>query len=597
MNMKYLSKFKIFVFAVAAMAGFLSCQDFLNRPDPSRYTLADFYKTDAQLLQAANILYSSPWHDFTRGFIGVGDMQAGNHYAGKNAFCMLNHSSTDIEEILSNMSASLWSVNARANTTLENFKQYPSPNVTEEGKNKAKGEILVWKAMAYFYLVRIYGAVPIIHDNSAMAASGKFNEVARIKIDQVYKYIVMCLEEAIRCLPETSEPGRIDRYSAYGLLAKVYLTKSGYGQSGTRNQEDLDKAKQYAEEVVLNSGRVLEPDYASLFDGRSNKNPEGLLSWHWTVQGNVYTAANYFQAELGMKGFDEWNCWGDWTGPSVDLQRAFGEDATKLNTRQNMDKRRKATMMMYGDTYDYFWTDHPTKKDKDGNDVAFPNGFDYTLFRTKIAGEFASSTGANAVKYLVGNNFDHAAKMGQAMPVQMACGNATHILRLADVYLVYAEAILGNNESTSDEKALRAFNAVRTRAGVEGKSAITFDDIMLERRLELAYEGDNWFDFVRLAYYKPEDALDRLKAQERRAWLGLNGGEGTYLFDGVEGVTTGGDGLPTPRINEGEDIGEKTWTVDVFTVPFPDTDVQMNPKMSDSAEPEDFKLEDISFDY
>ena len=572
------------------MAGFSSCADFLNRPDPAAYTLADFYKTDLQLQQAANILYNSPWHDFTRGFIGVGDIQAGNHYAGSNGFYMLNHSSAGIEEILSNMSASLWSVNARANTTLENINMYAGPSTTEKGRNTAKGEVLVWKAMAYFYLVRIYGAVPIIHDNSAMMASGDYNSVGRIKIETVYDYIVMCLEQAIQWLPEENEPGRIDKYTAHGLLAKVYLTKSGFGQSDTRNQEDLDKAKENARQVVRNSGRILMPEYSDIFRGSNNHSDESLLAWHWTVSGDVYTAANYFQAELGMKGFDEWNCWGEYNGPSVDLQRAFGEDASKLSTRQNADKRRKATMMMYGDVYDYFWRDHPVV-----NEVAFPNGFDYTLFCTKVAGLFASPTGANVVKQLAGNNADHQAELGLPMPRQMAAGNSTHILRLADVYLVYAEAILGNSASTSDPEALYAYNEVRTRAGVSGKQSINFEDIMLERRLELAYEGDNWFDFVRLSYYKPADALARLVAQERRPWRDLSGTEG-YLMKGVEGITIGGDGLETPRINEGEDFGQSSWDQGVFTLPFPDTDVQMNPKMSDDAPHEDFDLSKISFE-
>lgn len=45
----------------------------------------------------------------------------------------------------------------------------------------------------------------------------------------------------------------------------------------------------------------------------------------------------------------------------------------------------------------------------------------------------------------------------------MANGLSTHILRLSDIYLVYAEAVLGNSESTSDASALAAFNAVRSR--------------------------------------------------------------------------------------------------------------------------------------
>ena len=594
--MKYLLKFKTCLFIAVLLMSLSSCQDFLNRPDPGSYTLADFYENDEQLLQSVNVLYNSPWHDFSRGFIGVGDGQSGNHYSGGGGWWMLNHTESGIQEALADMSAALWSVNARANTTLENINMYAGSGTTEAGRNTAKGEVLVWKAMSYFFSVRIYGAIPIIHDNSAMMASGEYNTLFRTKIDKVYDYIVMTLEQAIKWLPEQNRPGRIDRYSAYGLLAKVYLTKSGYGQSGSRNQADLDKAKEYAAKVINESGRELEPEYSDIFRGSNNFTREALISWHWIALDD-WTCANMQQSDLAPGGFDEHNCWGQWNGPSIDLQNAFGEDALKLNTRNNNDKRRKATMMMYGDVYEYFWRDKPTKP-KAGSDtetVTFSNGFDVTMFFVDVCGQFYCPTGANAVKHLAGNNADHIAELGIPMPGQMATGLSTHILRLADVYLVYAEAVLGNNASTSDAGALKAFNAVRSRAGVPEKTSITFDDIFLERRLELAYEGDFWYDFVRLAYYNSNDALDRLNRQERRNYTGLISYTGFvgYLDKGEEGVTMGTDGLPTPRINEDQNTGQPFLSASIFEVPFPQTDLNMNPSLL--QEPQDFDISTLSY--
>ena len=574
-----IDKFKTCLFVVAITIGLLSCEDFLHRPDQSAYTLADFFQNDEQLLQAANILYSSPWHDFSRGFINVGESMSGNHYSGGSSFWRLTLASSASNEILGDMSASLWAVNARANTTLENINMYSGSGTTLQGRNTAKGEVLVWKAMAYFYMVRIYGAVPIIHDNSELMASGAYNSLFRATLENVYDYIIMTLEQAIEWLPERNKSGRIDKYSAYGLLAKVHLTKSGLGRSGDRNQADLDKVREYAGKVVNESGRVLEPEFANIFRGSNNFTREALISWHWIALGN-WTCANPLQADLAPDGFAEFSPWGGWNGPSLDLQAAFGESAYRLNNRMNTDKRRKATMMMYGDVYEYFWRDHPVR-DKFGTDgaekVNFSNGFDFTKFFRDVHGTFHSSTGANAVKHLAGNNADHVAEMG--MPIAnhaMSTGLATHILRLSDVYLVYAEAILGNAASTTDSEALRAYNAVRRRAGVAEKSSITFDDLFLERRLELAYEGDFWYDFVRLSYYKTDDALARLNAQERRNYSGING----YYMDGVEGRFTEDDeGRLSPRVNEEDPTGQPYSSI-VFTVPFPITDLQMNPNLT-----------------
>jgi hypothetical protein len=88
------------------------------------------------------------------------------------------------------------------------------------------------------------------------------------------------------------------------------------------------------------------------------------------------------------------------------------------------------------------------------------------------------------------------------------------ILRLADVYLVYAEAILGNNGTTSDGDALKYFNKVRARAGVDIVTAITPTLLRTERRVELAFEGQYWIDLVRYSYYDPTNAVKFLNDQD-----------------------------------------------------------------------------------
>lgn len=161
----------------------------------------------------------------------------------------------------------------------------------------------------------------------------------------------------------------------------------------------------------------------------------------------------------------------------------------------------------------------------------------------------------------------------------MATALATHILRLADVYLIYAEAKLGNSASTSDAGALAAFNAVRSRSikNVTPKASLTFDDIFNERRKELSCEGDNWFDLVRLSYYNPEGAKDRIAAQERGFWNNIDG-----YFKGeaqASDVTLGSWKVVRSNIQ--------------FTIPFPDTDLAANPRLSE--EPVSFDFSSIGY--
>lgn len=539
------------------------CEDFLNRPTEDNYTVDSFYQTDEQCFQAVNPVYNSPWYDFQRGFFKVGEVLSGNYYWGSSPYLTFTINSTD--EDLTNMSASLWSVNAYCNGIIENIDMKAGPGVSEYAKNTVKGEALVWKAMTYFYLVRTFGAVPIIHNNSAMISAGDYNQIFKATIPNVYDYIIMTLEKAIEWLPESNDPGRIDRYSAYGLLAKVYLTKAGYGMSGSRNQDDLDKAAEYAGKVIDESGRNLLPVYSDVFRLKNNYSEESLLAWHWVVS-NQWTSQNSLQSDLGIQGIDEYGAsWGGYRGPSVDLQDAFGENALSL-TRNNVDARRKATMMMYGDKYDYFWVDK--------------GGLDYTAFAVESM-EYQSPVGANEVKHIVGNDNDHQIGIGHAM-ARMATSLSTHLLRLSDVYLIYAEAVLGNSASTSDAKALKAFNDVRGRSvqGYEAKTSITWQDIWKERRLELACEGDRWYDYVRWHYYEPAKAIAEIKAQRRNQYIGL----GQYYTTGVlDPENTYYDtGATAPNVTDAH-----------FQLPFPDTDLTMNPNLL--LDPVEFDLSTIQY--
>ena len=561
--MKQLNILKSLGLCSIMLAGLTSCEDFLDRPTIDSYVVDGFYQSDEQCRQAVNTIYNSPWYDFQRGFFKIGEVLSGNYYWGSSPYLSFTINSTD--EDLVNMSASLWSVNAYCNSVIENIDMKSGPDVSEEVKRNVKGEAIVWKSMAYFYLVRCFGGVPIIHNNSELISAGGYNNLKRATAENVYDYIIMNLEKAIEWLPEKdiTKNGRFDKYTAYALLSKVYLTKSGLGQSGSRNSDDLAKAASYADKVITQSGRQLLPNYSDIFRLENNVSDEAIISWRWVVS-NIWTSQNTLQSDLAMVGFSEYgDTWGGYAGPSVDLQDAFNENAMSL-TRNNFDERRKATMMMYGDTYDYFWSDK--------------NGFDYNYFCMEYSTgpqEFQCPTGANNVKHLVGNNSDHVAGIGTSM-ARMATSLATHLLRLSDVYLIYAEAVIVNNGSTSDAKALDAFNAVRGRSvkSETPKTVITWEDVWKERRLELACEGDRWYDYVRLHYYDPQRAINELKSQRRSFYNGLGSYYKSEVFNAEEVYYD-----PTPDI--------PNVTSASFELPFPDTDLTMNPNLKLEPEHDD----------
>lgn len=546
------------IFTAALTLSVSSCGDFLDRPAEDSYNVDNYYQTDAQCKAGVNYLYNSPWYDFQRGFIKVGEVLSGNYYWGSSPYLTFTVNGTD--EDLVNMSYSLWAVIGHANTVYNSLK---GATASESVRNACMGECLTWKAMAYFYLVRTFGDVPIIHDNSEELVSGTYNEKYKVQKSDVYEYIIMTLEKALELLPKTNDAGRVDYYCAEGLLAKVYLTKAGV--SGTLSADDLAKAASYAKDVIDNSGRSLLENYEDVFRLANNKSAESLIAWRWTSEGQIWTAQNTLQSDLGITGFDEFgDCWGGYAGISVDLQEAFGVkllDNEPSSWENYTDTRCHGTMMLPGYKYSYFWTDK--------------GGFDYLKFiydtdYNTSGGTLQSDTGSNTVKHLYGNAQDHVDGAGVSAKY-MYNSLATHLLRLSDVYLIYAEAKMGTAKSTTDESAIDAFYKVRHRAvsNYVKSTTLTWDEVWKERRLELAMEGDRWYDYVRVSYYDPQFCIDELKAQKRNAIFGLNDLYKAYY-------ETGKWNVDESSMKYDIQTAAPNVTTSSFILPFPTEDVVFN---------------------
>ncbi|MGM9770203.1 MAG: RagB/SusD family nutrient uptake outer membrane protein [Candidatus Cryptobacteroides sp.] len=561
---------RIFGSLMAGMAalGMLSCEKFLDRPAEDSYNTSNFYLNDEQCIQGVNYIYNSPWYDFQRGFIKIGEVMSGNMYWGSSPYMNFTTNATD--ENLKDMSYSLWAVNGHVNAVLVNINAADGPS--RAVKNQCMGEAITLKALAYFFMVRTFGEIPIVHSNSELLGTNDYNNIYKVTRKNAYEYIIMNLEKAMSLLPKKTSgwDNRIDYYAAEALLSKVYLTMAGI--DGSLDQDLLKKAAMYAKDVIDNSGRTLTPTYSDIFrlsPSLYNQTGEPLISWMWTVDGNQWTRQNTLQSDLGMVGFDEFgDVWGQWGGPSVDLMDAFGvSPADNPSVRATeQDKRRKVTMMMAGDFYPYFW------QDKGGFDVL---RFMYDAeYGAGGPGEFCGPCGAQNCKHLYGNNADHESALGKSAD-RMAYELPTHILRLADVYLIYAEAsfLTGN---TAD--ALEYVNKVRERAGVTPLTSLTVKDIWKERRLELAGEGDYWYDFVRRSYYDMAGVKAELKAQRRNAWWNLNSVYKTWYESGkktweVDETDCRYDSdTPAPNVTDG-----------VFTLPFPQEDVVNNPHLLEPA--------------
>ena len=574
------------VMAGVLALGFCSCQEFLNRPGEDNYNTSNFYQNDDQCIQGVNYLYNSPWYDFQRGFIKIGEVMSGNMYWGSSPYLTFTTNSTDTD--LVNMSYSLWAVNGHANTVIMNIQNSEGPS--QEIKNQCIGEALTLKALAYFFMVRTFGEVPIVHDNNEVLTSGKYNEVRKVTKENVYEYIIVTLEKAMELLPKKTSgwDGRIDYYAAEGLLAKTYLTKAGV--TGTLNSDDLTKAAQYAKDVIDNSGRTLTPKFSDIFrlaPATHNQTGEPMISWLWAAGRDPWTQQNTLQSDLMGEGFSETgDLWGGWGGPSYDLMAAFGVDPLvdpRERIKNETDTRRKSSMMMAGDEYEYFW------RDKGGFDLLrYIYDDEYGKGGPDV---FQGPCGAQNCKHLYGNTADHEAETGLT-PGNMCYQLPTHILRLGDLYLVYAEASLLTGNTA---EALTYVNKVRERAGAEALASVKIQDIWKERRLELAGEGDYWYDFVRRSYYEVDAVINELKSQKRNEVYSYDQVCADYFENAV--VTATGkvdysacEWNPDPAVTYyNNTTPAPNVTASVFTLPFPQEDVVYNPLLLEPSQEVDVR--------
>lgn len=271
--------------------------------------------------------------------------------------------------------------------------------------------------------------------------------INRAPADQVYAYIVKDLQDAMAVLPNKSDyaskdVGRATRGAAQGLLSKVYLY-----------MKDWQNAYSSANAVITSGQYGLETDYSVIWRASSENGTESLFEIQARGESIAHGVQQYSQTQ-GARGVSGWG-WG-FNIPSQNLLEAFNAEGDNI--------RRDATIIFRGET---LW---------DGRKV--DNAVENPMYNEK------AYSSANAGAEDTDKNIRY--------------------LRLGEVYLILAEAA---NELGRTGEAQTALNTVRARVKLNpvttGDQAQLRQAIWKERRLELAFEHDRWFDLVRTGQAGP----------------------------------------------------------------------------------------------
>jgi hypothetical protein len=451
---------KIILLAIAVQILAAGCNDFLDIPvEGSLPATAMDYSKAENIFQPVSAAYATLRSGNIHGFpyIGVGEIASDNADKGSTpsdnpAMAELDAFAFDERNALI---AQLWlgcyDIVSAANNAIVQMPLFEEAQQNASNKLYARqcaGEAKVLRAYAYFNLVRIFGNVPII--DGVMTAE----EIASLRQAtpaDTYAFIEKDLREAIEVLPEqyTADwAGRITKYTAMGIKAKAHLYEGKF-----------DSVASLTDRIIASGRFGLLDDFREVFAMSGENSRESLFEIQSSTLGKTsgeaaYVEYGYYQ---GPKGNTPANMqgWGFCT-PSDDLIAFY-------NGRQEVV--RPATTLLYRGT---------TTPEGDVISEACSNPV--------YNGKAYTPSAYNKWSYN-GYSFDQNIR----------------ILRYPDVLLMFAEAVeRGASVSpTSGMTAQEAVNKVRRRAGLEELGAPTLEDILAERRAELAMEEDRFFDIVR----------------------------------------------------------------------------------------------------
>ena len=526
---------KNILFAIFFAVGLVSCSDdFLDRTPEGDYNVDNYFTSDAALDAATAPLYNRAWFSYNeRAIVPIGSMRANEAYNPYMYPEFTTFQVTALTDLLTAAWGAFYTVVTMSNSVIENINSKATSECTEAGKTRNIAEARLMRGIAYFDMVRLWGSVVITEKNETVVE----NPIQPLNREEdVFEFIIRDFTYAAENLPAKSgTKGRATKWAAEAFLAKAYLARSGWGKS-TRDESDLQKARELAADVCNNSGLGLLPNYEDLFKYKFNNNEESLLAMQWVPLGGWYVS-NTLYADL---------CFSSEITGGVGVWGGHQATVDQLHQYETADTlRRNATFFTAGSYYPYI-------------NIA-QGGYTY------------NHTQAHLKKGAIGGPDDDNDGKIESMSSPLN----TYIIRLADVYLTYAEACLGNSESLSSGEGLEYFNKVRDRAKIERKSSITFDDIIRERRCEFGMEYVNWYEFTTWYKWQPRKMLRYMNNQDRGSRCDeiTKAADGTLIYNESK--------ITRPNI-----VIEVT-DQNIF-FPYPEKDVIQNPLLKQDPQPYNF---------
>lgn len=458
-KIKFIMKNKIiqYIGIFLLMVSNLSCENFLQEEVRGIIDPSTFYRSDAEATLAVNGIYLNlrqngfygNWqgiHTFTQ--LGADELESSRQFGGNEP--MQNYTITQ-----SNYSnarelwQSIYRMIGDANSVINNVEN--SPNISDPVKRQSIGEALYLRSFGYYHLSNLWGDVPFYDEEIPIADAAALvrRPVNEIRNDLIRDLKRIENENLLPGIYTGSDLGRPTLWAAKTLMAKIYLW-----------QKNWASARLECLSIISDSPHNLLPHYSDVFDVNNPFNQEVIwaIDFQKDVPGNAQVRTDGFNPRLR----DE---------PRKPAERAALSQALAARNEEFNGYGLTVPILSFIDQFPKDDLRRPY------NILSHYLGFELTFqYLTKFTNfDFVNSPRGNH-------------------------GEATLIFRLADVYLMLAEA---ENELGGPENAFAYINAVRERAYDPVQPFIGLSQMELrtaiqdERKWELAGEGHRRYDLIR----------------------------------------------------------------------------------------------------
>lgn len=473
-----------------------SCKkDFIVLTPENAYTANNYYKTAAQFQSAAVAAYA-PLRDVLVNDYFTSEMHSDNTiyqpYSAQGTALEQRWNISDfLNKATNDYANATWQHSytgiARCNIIIESLKN-TDISIADSIKKSVDGQAKFLRALNYFKLVRLYGAVPMF---LKVISSAEEAFIPKTSVDSVYAQIIADAQDAIAELAVPAkfpQTGIATKGAATMLLADVFAVQKKWGEA----------------ETLLNTlpamGYSLHANYADAFLPANKNGRESLFEIQYlggTITGATPNATTLHFLPRSkntslLTGITVDNTGsGGWNTPSGDLIADFEPD----------DKRLDASIGIIEGTYD--------------------GSYYFTYSAVKSIVNYTPASGKTGIPYI--KKYLHS-----PLPATTGSSDNFPIYRYSEALLLLAEAL---NEQGKSAQALTPLNTVRARAGL---AAITTTDqaqlrdiILHERRVELAFENHRWTDLLRTGKALSVINAFGVKARQEQSFLSSD----AYVID------------------------------------------------------------------